>query len=226
MQIIHLIKYMFGAVLFSLTVLLLWNMSDYFRVGAAHPFVQEKTAVMGSSHLWFSVLIVHVAAAITCIACTLFQLSTFVRQRFPQCHRMLGKLYASGVLLVLVPTGFYLGLFAKGGVLGALGFWLTGYLAFVFTIRGIASVMAGDIVAHQMWMYRSYAMLATALSFRCYHILFHVMGMAPDTNYLASLWLSLIGNIVIAELIIYRKTHEKVHTHRSAHSLPIQHGAS
>jgi hypothetical protein len=61
------------------------------------------------------------------------------------------------------------------------------------------------MAAHRMWMIRSFALTASAVTFRIYHTLGYFAGLDADTNYVASLWLSLLGNVAATELILHRK---------------------
>ena len=54
-------------------------------------------------------------------------------------------------------------------------------------------------------MTRSFALVATAVTFRIYHVAFFHAGLADETNYVASLWLSLLGNAAAAEWILRRR---------------------
>ena len=73
---------------------------------------------------------------------------------------------------------------------------------------GIAfwTVRRGNIDQHREWMMRSYAMAMTAVTFRVYHIAFYLLGWDHLENYELSLWISVIGNMLIAEWVIYRKS--------------------
>jgi hypothetical protein len=49
-------------------------------------------------------------------------------------------------------------------------------------------------------------MAMTAVTFRVYHIAFFLMGWGHLENYEISLWISVIGNMLIAEWIIFRQS--------------------
>jgi len=69
-------------------------------------------------------------------------------------------------------------------------------------------VMSGasrDVARHREWMTRSFAMTATAITFRSYHVALFALGVAAETNYLVSLWLSILGNAAAAEWVLRRQ---------------------
>jgi hypothetical protein len=61
-----------------------------------------------------------------------------------------------------------------------------------------------------MMALHSFAQVASAISFRIYHFAFQRLDFPYETNYIASVWLSVIGNAALAELWI-RHTYERSH---------------
>jgi hypothetical protein len=177
------------------------NSLGYFHAYEGMPFVEEKTPI--SAHpVWRWALITHAAAGIVCFAASILQFFRGITRRWPGVHRWLGRIYAWAVLGVVCPTGFYLSLFAKGGLAGQAGFLLLGALTLYTTSRGVSEMVAGRTRPHIRWMIRSFAMVTTAITFRVLHIAFSYTRWEYETNYLSSLWLSILGNAVIAEWLI------------------------
>ena len=145
-----------------------------------------------------------VAGSICLLAC-IPQFSRSLLRRIPSLHRTCGKIYAASVLLLLAPTGIHLALSAKGGVPGQSGFLLLGIATFHTTLRGVTTIRRRDLDNHRRWMTRSFALVATAVTFRIYHVAFFHAGLPDETNYIASLWLSILGNAAAAEWILRRR---------------------
>jgi hypothetical protein len=55
-------------------------------------------------------------------------------------------------------------------------------------------------------MMRSYAMAMTAVTFRVYYVLLYLLDWQLLENYQFSLWVSVVGNMLITEWIIYRQS--------------------
>ncbi|RYD61666.1 MAG: DUF2306 domain-containing protein [Verrucomicrobiaceae bacterium] len=110
--------------------------------------------------------------------------------------------------LHLFHQSFEIAFFAKGGLAGQTGFLLLGGATFHTTLRGVISMIGGsrDLIAHREWMIRSFAFAASAITFRIYHFVFFLCGVSEDTNYVTSLWLSILGNAAAAELVIRRRS--------------------
>ena len=103
------------------------------------------------------------------------------------------------------PTGLYMSFFAKGSfweralfMFMAIGGLLQLYMASALFIKR-------NVIAHKIWMMRSYSMAMTAVTFRVYHIMFY-LSLGHLENYEISLWISVIGNMLFAEWIIYRQS--------------------
>jgi hypothetical protein len=185
------------------TALLVSDSFADFRPGGNHVFISQKGSA--ATPLWLVCLHLHVLAGAVCLISSLPQFSAPLLRRFPSLHRRCGIAYAVSVLLVLCPTGMVLALSAKGGVLGRGGFLLLGAATFLTTWRGVAAMAIAprNLAVHRRWMVRSFAMVTTALTFRVYHLGLFQLGLAEVANYLASLWLSILGNAAAAEWLLH-----------------------
>jgi hypothetical protein len=110
------------------------------------------------------------------------------------------------VLFLGAPTGLYMAFFAKGTIAERSLFLFMALAWFITTLFGLMTILKKNIVAHKIWMIRSYAMAMTAVTFRIYHIAFYMLGLDHLENYEISLWISVIGNMLLAEFFIYRKS--------------------
>jgi hypothetical protein len=106
------------------------------------------------------------------------------------------------VLVIGAPTGLYMSFFAKGGLAEKGLFMFMAISWFYFTVKGLVTVLQNNIKQHKVWMIRSYTMALTAVTFRVYYIILYLLDIELTKNYEVSLWMSVIGNLAIAELII------------------------
>jgi hypothetical protein len=184
--------------------LILVNSFIDFRPGGEGVFIGQKNEA-ARTPLWILSVRLHVAAGSICLLASLPQFSRALLRRIPSLHRTCGCIYAVSVLLLLAPTGIHLALSAKGGLPGQAGFLLLGIGTFHTTLRGVTGIRCREVDQHRRWMTRSFALIATAVTFRIYHIaLFHA-GLADETNYVTSLWLSILGNAAAAEWVLRRR---------------------
>lgn len=171
--------------------------------GGAGLFAAEKGA-LGENPWWRASLSIHVVGGMLCLLCVLTQFSRRLLRRHPWLHRASGRLYGLLVLALVTPTGFHLAFSAKGGFLGKFGFLTLAAATLLTTLQGWRSALPRhrDLAAHREWMARSFALVASAVTFRLFHVIGYLAGLAPESNYILCLWLSILGNAAVAEMII------------------------
>jgi hypothetical protein len=185
------------------SLLLVKNTLPYFTFKLNMPFLLDRIPLYERG-LWRWSFYIHIAAGSVCILAALIQFSSWILRRRKKIHIVSGRIYVFVVLLIGAPTGFYMTFFAEGGYAEKICFMLMAIAWFVFTYKGFTTAaIKKDFVAHKYWMIRSYAMALTAVTFRVYHFLFFIAGVNHFQNYSVSLWISVLGNAAIAELIIY-----------------------
>lgn len=107
----------------------------------------------------------HFFGAGLALALAPLQLWAGLRRRLPRLHRLVGWLYAGGVLigglggLTLAPN-------AHAGWASGGGFLLLALVWLATTAFGIAQAIAGRIDAHRRWMLRSVALTGSAITLR------------------------------------------------------------
>ena len=139
-------KYVFFAV-FGLMTLFVF----YFYETA---FLDSKSPVWEHVEPAKWLLLFHGVAGSVALLVAPFQFSARLRRRYPQLHRVLGRLYVAGAFIsapLAVPVALRLGppsLF-MAATIQSCGWLLT-------TAVALYAVRRGDIRQHQEWMIRSY----------------------------------------------------------------------
>ncbi|MBL8957120.1 MAG: DUF2306 domain-containing protein, partial [Myxococcaceae bacterium] len=144
------------------SLLISWGSVTYFDAEELPAFVIEKLP-LPMEDVWLAALKAHVVAAAFCLPACIALTLAFVLKRYPRVHRWLGRVTGTVVLFVLVPSGFYLSLFAKGGVLGTAGFMLSGAIVGVAMVRGVMTARAGEYVAHRRFVMHVLGQMAVAV---------------------------------------------------------------
>ncbi len=189
----------------GLSLLLIYNTLPYFTFDKSLPFIEER-AFLFKSNFYNACFYIHIAAGSICIGTALIQFSRYILKKTKAIHRISGKLYVFVVLFLGAPTGLYMSFFAKGSFWERCLFMFMAGFWFVTTLYGFTTILKKNVLAHKIWMMRSYAMAMTAVTFRVYHIIFYLLDWGHLENYELSLWISVIGNMLFAEWIIYRKS--------------------
>ena len=200
-----LFQMLFWVPVIGFSLLLIYNTLPYFSFSKDFDFIQERNFLF-KSNFYNTCFYIHIAAGALCIGTALIQFSRYILKKTKAIHRFSGKIYVFVVLFLGAPTGLYMSFFAKGSFWERSLFMFMAGWWFITTLNGLTTIHKRNIVAHKVWMIRSYAMAMTAVTFRVYHILFYVMGWGHLENYELSLWISVIGNMLFAEWVIYRQS--------------------
>lgn len=189
----------------AFSLLLIYNTIPYFSFSKNFDFIEERSFLF-QSNLYNTSFYIHIAAGALCIGTALIQFSRYLLKKSKAIHRISGKIYVFVVLFLGAPTGLYMSFFAKGSFWErALFMFMAGWW-FITTLYGLSTIHKRNVVAHKIWMIRSYAMAMTAVTFRVYHITFYLLGWDHLENYEVSLWISVIGNMLFAEWVIWRQS--------------------
>jgi len=197
------------ATFFSL--LLIYNTLPYFSFNKDFSFIEERNFLFQNS-FYNACFYIHILAGIFCISTSLIQFSRIILKKARAIHRWSGKIYVFVVLFLGAPTGLYMSFFAKGSFWERALFIFMAVFWFFTTLKGIQMILKKNVLAHKIWMIRSYAMAMTAVTFRVYHLIFYIMDWDHLKNYEISLWISVLGNMLIAEWIIYRRSRNYLKT--------------
>lgn len=189
----------------AFSLLLVYNTLPYFSFSRDFPFIEERSFLF-QKPFYNTAFYLHIAAGAICILTALIQFSYYILKKRKAIHRWSGKLYVLVVLLLAAPTGFYMSFFAKGSFWERMLFMFMAVTWFITTLYGFTTIHKKNVLAHKIWMMRSYAMAMTAVTFRVYHIIFYLLDWGHLENYELSLWISVIGNMLFAEWIIYRQS--------------------
>lgn len=187
------------------SLLLIYNTLPYFSFSKNFDFIQERDLLFQSS-LYQTCFYLHIAAGALCIGTALIQFSRYILKKSKAIHRISGKIYVGVVLFLGAPTGLYMAFFAKGSFWERCLFMFMAGWWFITTLWGLNTIHKRNIIAHKVWMIRSYSMAMTAVTFRVYYIILYMLDWKLLENYQFSLWVSVVGNMLIAEWIIYRQS--------------------
>lgn len=189
----------------AFSLLLVYNTLPYFSFSGDFSFIQER-GILFKNGLYHACFYIHIFAGAVCILTALIQFSRYILKKSKAIHRWSGRLYVFVVLFLGAPTGLYMAFFAKGSFWERVLFMFMAIFWFITTYYGLSTILKKNVLAHKIWMVRSYAMAMTAVTFRIYHIVFYMLDWGHLENYELSLWISVVGNMLFAEYIIYRQS--------------------
>jgi hypothetical protein len=187
------------------SLLLIKNTLPYFSFSRDFSFIEER-AVLFLKPIYKYSFYIHIFAGMFCIGAALTQFSSYILKKRRAIHVWSGRIYVLVVLVLGAPTGLYMSFFAKGSYWERILFMFMAVYWFYTTVKGLQTILAKNVLAHKIWMIRSYSMALTAVTFRIYHIAFYYFGVDHLHNYEISLWISVLGNMLVAEYLIFRKS--------------------
>jgi hypothetical protein len=187
------------------SLLLIYNTIPYFSFKQTFIFIEER-AILFLQPAYKASFYIHIFAGMFCIGSALLQFSSFLLKKRKAIHIWSGRIYVLVVLLLGAPTGLYMSFFAKGSFAERGLFMFMAISWFFFTLKGFTTILQKNILAHKIWMIRSYTMAMTAVTFRVYYIIGYLLDVELTKNYEVSLWISVVGNLLVAEFIIFQKT--------------------
>jgi uncharacterized membrane protein len=176
----------------------------YFLTDMGDGFLHGKSPELLQSVFWTAAFYMHIFFGASAMLIGWSQFSKKIRNRFLNTHRLLGKIYVASVIISGV-TGFYIALFANGGIVASLGFVGLALTWLYTTVKAFQSIRGKDIEKHEEWMIRSYAITFAAVTLRIWIPLSQIARIDFVEAYRVIAWLCWIPNLLVAELMIVRK---------------------
>ena len=178
----------------------------YIPLSSEVSFLQIKQTEVSGIKAYLPVFYVHVYSAIFVLLAGFTQFNARILTNYPKIHKCLGYLYVGFVLVFASPSGIFIGWFANGGLISKTSFIILGILWFWFTLKATLLILKRKITAHKKFMYRSFALAASAITLRLWKvILVYLFHPAPMDVYQIIAWLGWIPNLLIAEWLIKKK---------------------
>jgi len=178
----------------------------YIPLRSEVSFLQIKQTEVSGIKAYLPIFYVHVYSAIFALLAGFTQFNARILAKYPKIHKWLGYLYVSFVLLLASSSGIFIGWFANGGLVAKTSFIILGILWFWFTLKATLLILKRKITAHKKFMYRSFALAASAITLRLWKvILVYLFHPAPMDVYQIIAWLGWIPNLLLAEWLIKEK---------------------
>ena len=163
-----------------------------------------KTKEVLENVVWHTAFYIHITFGGIALLIGWTQFSNNLRNRYLNTHPMIGKIYVGSVMLSSL-AGLYIALFASGGITSTLGFGSLAVVWFFAVLMAYTSILKRDIKQHENWMIRNYALTFAAVTLRIYLPLSQMMHIDFIAAYRVISWICWVPNLIIAEIIIYKR---------------------
>ena len=182
------------------------NTIPYFDFTPRKGFLGTKTFAVTSRLIFKIGFYIHISWALVVWLVGIPQFLPLIIEKYPKWHRNLGKIYVFGVLVFAAPSGLILAKFANGGLSAQVGFTLQCLVWWFLTLKAFLYIKERDIAQHVRYMIRSLAVTYAAFSLRTEsYVMYQFFGTKPIETYLTVVWLSWVGNLFLAEILLLTK---------------------
>lgn len=193
-------------ILFCFFLLMLNITFKYVSFDSDVAFLQIKQTEVTTIPGYLPVFYIHVCSSIFTLLAGFTQFNTAILKKMPRIHRAFGKLYVIVVLGLAAPSGFFIGLFANGGLYSKIAFVILSVLWFYFTLKAFLAIQTKQFDRHKAYMMRSFALAFSAVTLRLWKvILVYLFHPAPMDLYQIIAWLGWIPNLMLIEYYIYKQ---------------------
>ncbi|UGS24403.1 DUF2306 domain-containing protein [Flavobacterium channae] len=148
----------------------------------------------------------HVYTSIFLMVFGAIQFSKYIQKNYIKLHRVSGRLYVAILLLLSGPSGLIMSYYANGGLVAQISFLLLSSFWMLFTFLSFYFILKRQVVKHQKFAIRSFALTLSAISLRLFkYLLVLFFEPFPMDAYRIAAWSGWTFNLLIAKLIIYYK---------------------
>lgn len=200
----RIFSYLIAAAIGAFTLIMLTKVVPYMSFEYAKNFLGTKTdEVLHKTHFMWAFYI-HITSSLFVMGGGVFQFFPSLLKKYPRWHRNIGKMYIAFILLLAAPSGLVLAIYANGGLAAKVGFTLQCIVWWTVTYWAWREIVNKRLENHTNMMIRSFAVTLAAMSLRCEsYVMFYYFGTKPIETYLTVTWLSWVGNLLIAEVLIF-----------------------
>jgi hypothetical protein len=195
----------------AFTLLMLTKVVPYLSFEPEIDFLTTKTNRVLVKKDFQIAFYSHILSSWWVMGIGVFQFIPAFVKKYPRLHQTLGKVYVFSVLILAAPSGLVLALYANGGLPAKVGFSLQCVVWWLCTWVAWKEIIKQHWQKHAEWMIRSYAVTLAAMSLRVgSYGMVYFFHTKPIETYLTVTWLSWVGNLLIAELLIYNNLGQKL----------------
>src|SRR5258708_569552 len=167
--------------------------------------LQTKPMELVNSTVWHTLFYIHITFGGIALLTGWTQFSKRLRIKYLNAHRLVGKAYVIAILLSSC-AALYIAFFASGGIICVLGFGSLATIWLISVVKAYTSIRRFDIIQHENWMIRNYALTFAAVTLRIWlPMMQFLIHLDFNTAYRIVSWLCWIPNLIIAEIIINRQ---------------------
>ena len=198
-------KYLLWLTYVYFSYLLLLITLQYIPYHTDVAFLRIKQEVIVFDHYKIA-FFTHVYTSIFLMIFGAIQFSNYIQNKLIKLHRISGRFYVGILLLLSGPSGLIMSYYANGGLVAQISFLLLSSFWMLFTFLSFYFVLKRQLIKHQKFAIRSFALTLSAISLRLFkYLLVLFFEPYPMDAYRIAAWSGWTFNLLLAEIIIYYK---------------------
>lgn len=215
LNIQNIIAYLFAIAVLGFTIVMITMVLPYLSFERAINFLGTKSDAVLDKNYFMWAFYIHITSSIFSLGGGVFQFfPAILRGRFSSIHHWIGKIYVLTILVLAAPSGLILALYANGGLAAKVGFSMQCVVWWLTTWAAWREIERKNWLAHSDMMIRSFAVTLAAMSLRTEsYAMYYFFQTKPIETYLTVVWTSWVGNLLMAEILIYNGLGKQLITH-------------
>ena len=204
-----------GLLILKVTAAVVLGYVNYFPPNFDADFLRGRERYFFGAYQW--AFHAHIASGPVSLLLGVILISERFRMRYPQRHRLLGRVQVANVLLLVTPSGLWMAWYTSTGIVAGIGFALLAVLTGTCVALGWRSAVKRRFQVHRRWMWRCFLLLCSAVVIRLLAGLGTLLGVqSPWFDPLVSWasWLIPLGTFEVTRLI-----NRRTNSHRTAPAL-------
>jgi uncharacterized membrane protein len=198
-----ILYWLFVAVVIFFTCVMVKMVMPYIPFKGYTDFLATKSNKALSKSFYLPSFYIHITTSFIALVIGVFQFIPKFIITYPKLHKRLGMAYVYSILLLACPSGFVLAINANGGIAAQVGFTMQCVLWFMSTLFAVYNATQKKWLSHIHSMIVSYAITLAAFSLRTESYFMHtVLETKLNETYVTVTWLSWVGNLLIALLLV------------------------
>jgi len=193
-----------AALILAFAFLMGTKIVPYFNFNPLQDFLGTKTDAVLAKPVFQVSFYIHIASSWFVMSSGALQLIPALYRKWPTFHRWVGRVYVLVILVLACPSGLGLAVYANGGLAAKVGFTMQCVAWWFLTLQAWRFAILKQWEKHANSVLRSLAVTVAAMSLRTEsYFMYYYLGTKPIETYLTVTWLSWVGNLFIAEILIF-----------------------
>ena len=208
----RLLTILAAVLIWKVTLSVLVGYRNYVPPNFASDFLLGRESYFWGPYRW--AFYTHLVSGPVALLLGTILISERFRKVAPAWHRRLGRVQAANILLLVAPSGLWMSYYAATGAIAAAGLGSLAIATAVCVMLGVRAAVQRRFASHQLWMWRTFLLLCSAVVIRMMGGLAEVTQYDAPWVYPFSTWASWLGPLVIFEAIRLFKSLKEVGTLR------------